>query len=67
MDGWVGLTVIIELVSVQIGFNWNWPTGNELGNFQFGEELPSILLFYRQRVTNMYQSIFGAILPNVLV
>ena len=24
-----GLTVIL---SVQIGINWNWPTGTELGN-----------------------------------
>ena len=32
---WVGLTVIIMQVSVQIGLNWNWPTGTELGNIQF--------------------------------
>ena len=30
--GGLGLTVNIELVSVQIGLNWNWPTGTELGN-----------------------------------
>ena len=37
--GWVGgvggvggFTVIIMQVSVQIGLNWNWPTGTELGN-----------------------------------
>ena len=28
----MGLTVIIELVSLQIGLNWNWATGTELGN-----------------------------------
>ena len=22
-------------ISVQIGLNWNWPTGTELGNIQF--------------------------------
>ena len=26
-----GFTVIIMQVSGQIGLNWNWPTGNELG------------------------------------
>ena len=31
--GWVGLTVIIMQVSVQIGLNWYW-TGTELGNNQ---------------------------------
>ena len=30
--GWVGLTVIIELVSVQIGLNWKWSTGTDLSN-----------------------------------
>ena len=29
--GGVGLTVIIMQVSVQIGLNWKWPTGTELG------------------------------------
>ena len=30
--GWVGgFTMIIMQVSVQIGLNWNWPTGTELG------------------------------------
>ena len=29
--GWVGFTVIIMQVSVQIGLNWYW-TGTELGN-----------------------------------
>ena len=27
-----GFTVIIMQVSVQIGLNWNWPTGTELSN-----------------------------------
>ena len=30
-----GFTVIIMQVSVQIGLNWNWPTGTELGNMGF--------------------------------
>ena len=31
LPGWVGgLTVIIIQISVQIVFNWNWPTGTEL-------------------------------------
>ena len=35
MGGWGGFTVIIMQVSVQIGLNWNWPTGTELGNTLF--------------------------------
>ena len=31
VGGWVGLTVIIVQVSVQIGLNWYW-TGTELGH-----------------------------------
>ena len=29
---WVVVTVIIMQISAQIGLDWNWPTGTELGN-----------------------------------
>ena len=35
VGGWMyGLTVIIMQISVQIGLNWKWPTGTELGNIK---------------------------------
>ena len=41
-SGWVGVTVIIMQVSVQIGLDWNWPNGTELGKIYINIDVENI-------------------------
>ena len=43
VGGWGGFTVIIMQVSIQIGLNWIWPTGTELGEITRSSKLLFVL------------------------